>query len=134
MTIIIVASLFVIVVASYRHERMVNSMVELSDASSSIVTRLSTDQLAWTDDDGNQHQYVLDEGPFDDLSYIWALGGENYASQVLIRYGDDLKNKIGPHGFEPPSNRMTSALEVPVALRRGGKTTPAQLKVVVWRK
>lgn len=132
-TIIIVAALFVIVIASYRHEQMVNSMIELSDASSSIVTRLSTDRLAWTDAKGNQHQYVLDEEKFDNLSYIWTLGGEDYASQVSIAYGEGLENEIGPYGSGPPQDRMTSALRVPVALKRGGKKVPAQLRVIVWR-
>lgn len=132
-TVIIVISLVFVVVSEYQHNRKVNSMVELSDAASSVATRISTDQATWVGEGSREHDYVLDPQLLENGNYIWNLGGENYASRVEVKYGDNLGNTFGPYGREGPGDKMANALSIPVVVRTKGRYLPAKLKVIIWR-
>lgn len=128
-TILLVVTFILAVIAAYRESREINATVRLSDATSSIVTRLTTDDLAWVDDKGIQHSYVLDAGLLGYLKFERSMGGDNFAFQVsIISRNGDFEN-FGP---EPPEGRMTCSLTVPAALWHIGGILPARLRVVAW--
>ncbi len=128
-TILLVVTFILVTVSAYMESREIGAMVRLSDATSSIVTRLATDDLAWTDDEGIQHSYVLDADLLEDLESERSLGGDNFAFQVSIfsQFGN-----FENFGLEPPEGRMTCSLVVPASLRHVGRVTPARLEVVAW--
>lgn len=133
MTILLVVIFILVTVSAYRESREIGAMVRLSDATSSIITRLATDDLAWIDDEGIQHGYVLDADLLENLEFERSLGGDNFAFQVSISYqAEGSENTFGPRGFEPPEGRMTCSLIVPAALRHVGGVLPARLEVVAW--
>jgi hypothetical protein len=128
-TILLVVTFILVTVSAYTESREIGAMVRLSDATSSIVTRLATDDLAWTDDESIPHSYVLDADLLDNLESKRSLGGDNFAFQVSIF--SQVKN-FENFGLEPPEGRMTCSLVVPAALRHLGGVLPARLEVVAW--
>jgi hypothetical protein len=128
-TILLVVTFILVTVSAYTESREIGAMVRLSDATSSIVTRLATDDLAWTDDEHIPHSYVLDADLLDNLESKRSLGGDNFAFQVSIF--SQVKN-FENFGLEPPEGRMTCSLVVPAALRHLGGVLPARLEVVAW--
>ncbi len=130
-TLLLVVTFIVSTVAAYRQNREINSMTNLSDATSSIVTKLATQELAWRDSEGNSHPYVVDEDKLSSLNSEQNLAGENFAYQTEIKiYQDNQEKTIGSKGPNPPEGRMTSAVSVAVTLLEGRK--PAKLEVVAW--
>lgn len=128
-TILLVVTFILVTVSAYTESRKIGAMVRLSDATSSIVTRLATDGLAWTDDESIPHSYVLDADLLDNLEYKRSLGGDNFALQVSIfSQVENFEN----FGLEPSEGRMTCSLVVPAALRYLGGVLPARLEVVAW--
>ncbi len=128
-TILLVVTFILVVVSAYGESREIGAMVRLSDATSSIVTRLATNDLAWTDDKGVQHSYVLNADLLERLEFKRSLGGDNFAFQVSIfsKHGDF--ENFGPR---PPVGRMTCSLIAPAALWHVDRVVPARLKVVTW--
>lgn len=128
-TILLVVTFILVTVSAYTESREIGAMVRLSDATSSIVTYLATDDLAWTDDEDIQHSYVLDPDLLENLESKRSLGGDNFAFQASIF------SQIGNFenfGLEPPEGRMSCSLVVPAALRHLGKILPARLEVIAW--
>lgn len=131
-TLLLVMTFILVIVSVYRHDMELREMVNLSDLTSSTVTRLAVQDLAW-DAGGGPSVYVLDSDKLDDLSYQSTLWGFNLEFQVEISYQEGgVEQVLSPHGFSPPDDRMTCALNVPVALQRSGRAVPAILKVIAW--
>lgn len=132
-TILLVVSFFIIVFSSYNRDRRVEAMTELSDATSSIATRLTTQNLARVDADGIIHPYELNADLLDNLRFEQVLGDDNFEYQASISYlaGGEKENKI-EYGPEPPGNQTISALSLPVGLYEEGIVLPAKLKVIAW--
>ena len=132
-TILLVLTFILVTVSAYARSLEIGAMVRLSDATSSIITRLATNDLAWVDEEGARHCYVLDTNLLESLQFERSIGGDNFMLQVTISYcagGSEVT--FGPVGSEPPEDRMTCSLVVPVALWHSGRSIPAQLGVVVW--
>lgn len=132
-TILLVVSFFIIVFSSYNRDRQVEAMTELSDATSSIATRLATQGLARVDAGGTVHPYEVNADLLDNLSFEQVLGGDNFEYQVSISYlaGGATEN-TSKYGPEPPGNQTISALSLPVGLYKEGSVFPAKLKVIAW--
>lgn len=133
LTLILVVTFILITVAAYRQSENIASMTALSDSTSSIVTVLASQDLAWTDEKEILHPYVLDAKKLENLRFNKLLGGDNFAFQTTIIYssGKSIEN-IGPYGHNLPEEKMTSSLSVPVSLRKNNSTIPAKIKVVTW--
>lgn len=55
-TILLVVTFIIVTLAAYQRDQEIEAMVKLSDSTSSIATRLSVQDLAWVDGDGeNTH-------------------------------------------------------------------------------
>ncbi|KXB09237.1 hypothetical protein AKJ46_00710 [candidate division MSBL1 archaeon SCGC-AAA833K04] len=132
-TILLAVTFIVVTLAAYQRDHEIERMVELSDSTSSIATRLSVQDLAWVDEDGEKHPYVLDNGSLTNLEFTRILGGDNFAFRVQIFYmASSVEDNLGPYGLEPPSDRMTGSLTMPTSLYWKGSITPAKLSVTVW--
>ncbi|MCD6248499.1 MAG: hypothetical protein J7J17_03530 [Hadesarchaea archaeon] len=134
MTILLVATFILVTVATYKENLKVEAMVKLSDSASSIATRLTVQDLAWTDA-REPHPYVLDPDRLNDLNYRYAVGGDNFGFQVRISYWDGGSDEnLGPYGPKVPEDKMTDTLTLPVTLRKNCRMFPARLTVVVWHE
>ncbi|KXB08877.1 hypothetical protein AKJ55_00320 [candidate division MSBL1 archaeon SCGC-AAA382M17] len=133
LTLIMVVTFIIITVAAYQQTQTVASMTTLSDSTSSIVTALASQDLAWSDETKTLHPYVLEASKLENLRFSRLLGGDNLVFQATIIYnpGNKIEN-IGPYGPDLPEDKMTSSLSVPVSLRKNNSTLPAKLKVVSW--
>ena len=132
-TLLLVMTFILVIVSVYRHDMELRAMVNLSDLTSNAVTRLAVQDLAWDAGGEKPTAYVLDSGKLDNLSYRSTLWGFNLEFQVGVSYQEGgVEQVLGPHGFSPPDDRMTCALNVPVALQRSGRAVPAILKVIAW--
>ncbi|MBS3815174.1 MAG: hypothetical protein KGY45_01275 [Hadesarchaea archaeon] len=133
-TILLAVSFIIVTFAAYQRDQEVESMVKLSDTTSSIATRLSIKDLAWIDEEGKENPYILDNDSANNLTYSSTLGGENYAYRIQISYiKNEEKESLGPYGPEPPEEVMTGSLTVPTSLYYKGSIIPAKLKVTTWR-
>lgn len=131
-TILLVVSFFIIVFSSYNRDRQVEAMSELSDATSSIATRLATQDLARVDAGGTIHPYEVNADLLDNLSFEQVLGGDNFEYQVSISYLAGGATENTDDGSEPLENQTRSALSLPVGLYKEGSVLPAKLKVIAW--
>lgn len=130
-TLLLLVSFIAMTVAAYRQNREINKMTTLSDATSSIMTSLATQEMVWVDGNGDTHPYILDSEKLKNLNYSKVLGGENFAFQATITYlQDNNVEEIGPYGENPPENRLICSLSASVTLYEGRK--PVKLKVVSW--
>ena len=132
LTIILVISLVLIVVSEYRHDRKVEMMVKLSDASSSILVRLTNDELAYRTPEGRRLEHLVDPFLLENMDPAWTLAGENYESRVSLSFGENLENTIGPFGPDRPEGEMANALACSVVAVINDRRLPAKLKVMVW--
>lgn len=131
-TLILVVTFIVLTVSAYRRNQEVNSMTVLSDATSSIATKLTTKDLVWVDEEGVRHPHLLDPAKLENADKSHRLAGENFTFRTSIVYFEDnSEREIGPYGDNLPEDRMRCSLSVPVALRKPNPI-PAKLKVVVW--
>ena len=132
-TLIFVMTFILIIVSVYRYDQELRSVSSLADSTTSIVTRLSIQDLAWVDSLGDVHHYEVDPDKLDDLTYQSNLGGVNVEFNVELSYKDSgVEQTLGPYGPTVPEGRMASALNVPVAVQSSGRTIPAILKVRAW--
>lgn len=130
-TLILVITFIISTLAAYRQNREINAMTTLSDSTSSIVTSLATQDLAWTDAAGDSHPYIINKNKLQNLDYTKTLAGENLTYQTKVVYQqDNTKEIIGPYGPSPPEDRMISTVSAPITLVEGRK--PAKLEVVAW--
>ncbi len=134
LTIILVVSFIGVTIVAYRQNQDVKAMAYLSDATTSIATKLTSEKLAWNDEEDVLHPFVLDSDKLDNLNYAMIVAGENFVFQVQIIY---LKNGseevIENFGKSVPSDETTCALSLPATLYRRGLIVPAKLKVISWR-
>lgn len=130
-TLLLVVTFIIVTIAAYRQNSEINSMTTLSDSTSSIMTRLVTQDLVWIDDEGNRHEYIIDLDKTDNLSYKRNLAGEEFEFQIRVTYlQDNSEHTEGPFGPEPPNNQMTCSLTAPITVLEDRK--PSKLRVIAW--
>ena len=132
-TCILVISFLLVTVSAYQQHRTLSELAELSDATSSIATRLSVDELAYVDNGGKLHMYTLDPSKLEGLSAQWEIGGENFEFQVSVRYEAGGERVLGPYGSIPPEGKARCSFTVANALYENDRFLPAKLSVIVWR-
>jgi len=132
-TCILVISFLLVTVSAYQQHRRISALAELSDATSAIVTRLSVEELAYVDNDGNLHMYTIDPAKLEGLSTRWEFGGENFDFQVSVRYESGSERVLGPFGSTPPEDRTRGSLAVPCVIYENAHFLPAKLSVMTWR-
>ncbi len=130
-TLILVVTFIISTIAAYRQNRQVSAMTTLSDATSSIVTNLATQELVWVDSEGNSHEFILDNDELSTIDNTLTIAGENFTYQTkIITQQDNQEKTIGSKGPKPPEERMTSSVSVAITLLDGRR--PARLEVVAW--
>ncbi|TKJ26188.1 MAG: hypothetical protein CEE41_02830 [Hadesarchaea archaeon B3_Hades] len=132
-TIILVISFLLVTVSAYQQHRRISALAELSDATTAIVTRLSVEELAYVDNDGNLHMYTIDPAKLEGLSTRREFGGENFDFQVSVRYEAGGERVLGPFGSTPPEDRTRGSLAVPCVIYENAHFLPAKLSVMAWR-
>lgn len=131
-TIILVVTFIIVTVSAYRQNERINSMTTLSDASTSLVTNLSTQKLVWTDSAGQTHPYIL-ENKLENLEFSSSMAGENFIFRAAITYlEDNSEHEVGPYGPDLPEDQMTCSISASVAFRKKGVNLPAKLRVITW--
>lgn len=133
LTIFLVATFVVVTVAAYRQNQKVKSMTRLSDATTSLAVGLTSQELAWEDDGGTRHPFVLDVDKLDNLEGRYQLPEENLAFRAtIICLEDNYERKISGVFENLPKDKMSCSLSFPASLRSGGRVMPAKLKVISW--
>jgi len=132
-TCILVISFLLVTVSAYQQHRKISALAELSDATSAIITRISVEELAYVDNNGNLHTYTIDPAKLESLSTRREFGGENFDFQVSIRYEAGGECVLGPFGLTPPDDRTIGSLAVPCVLYENAYFSPAKLSVMAWR-
>lgn len=134
-TCILVITFVLVTASAYQHHRSISSLAKLSDATSTIVTHLAVDELAYVDEtDDGKHIYVLDLNKLENLIFTTEFGGDNFEFQVMVHYklGDDEK-ELGPFGSALPNDNTTNcSLTAACALWSNDRFLPAKLKVTAW--
>ena len=132
-TIFLVATFIVVTVAAYRQNQRIKSMTRLSDATTSLATRLTSQELAWVDDEGNRHPFVLDASKLDGLKRNYRLPGENLGFRASIIFlEDNSEHEIIQFSSDLPDERMRCSLSLPATIRLERGIRPAKLKVISW--
>jgi len=134
-TCILVITFILVTASAYRHHRSISSLANLSDATSTIMTHLAADELAYIDEtDNSKHSYVIDPCKLENLVFTAEFGGDNFEFQVTVHYrlGDD-EQELGPYGLALPNDNTTNcSLTAACALWSNGRFLPAKLSVIVW--
>ena len=122
---------FILVTASaYQQHRTISALAKLTDATSSIVTKLAVDELAHVDGTGNKSSYVLDPNKLENLAFRREVGGENFEFQISLWYQGRENSTFGP---TPPENRTNCSLIVACSLWFNNRFQLAKFGVIAWR-
>lgn len=132
-TIILVISFLLVTVSAYQQHRRISALAELSDATTAIVTRLSVEELAYVDNDGNLHMYTIDPAKLESLSTRREFGGENFDFQVSVMYEARGERVLGPFGSTPPEDGTRGSFAVSCVIYENAHFLPAKLSVMAWR-
>jgi hypothetical protein len=119
--------------SAYQQYREVSALARLGDATSSLIARLTIDELAYVDNLGNKHDYVLDPSKLGSLTFMREIGGDNFGFQISIYYkrGDE-EEVLGPYGAAPPKDKTNCSIAVACTLWSNGRFLPAKLGVIAW--
>ena len=132
-TCILVISFLLVTVSAYQQHRRISALAELSDATTAIVTRLSVEELAYVDNDGNLHMYTIDPEKLESFSTRREFGGDNFDFQVSVRYEARGEQVLGPFGSTPPEDKTIGSLAVSCVLCENAHFIPAKLSVMAWQ-
>ncbi|KUO40318.1 MAG: hypothetical protein AVW06_02610 [Hadesarchaea archaeon DG-33-1] len=134
-TCILVITFVLVTASAYRHHRSISSLAKLSDATSTIITHLTVDELAYVDEtDNSKHSYVLDPNKLENLVITTEFGGDNFEFQVMVHYKlGDGEQGLGPFGSALPNDNKTNcSLTAACALWSSDRFLPAKLSVIAW--
>lgn len=110
------------------------SAAKLSDATSTIATRLAVEELVYVDNSSRTHPYVLDPAKLSALeNFRREIGEELYEFNVTLMYRGEEEHALGPRGPTQPEDRMSGVLVLSVGLFENNRHLPAKLRVVAWR-
>jgi hypothetical protein len=134
-TCILVITFILLTASAYRHHRSISSLAKLSDATSTIMTHLAVDELAYVDEsDNSKYSYVIDPGKLENFVFTAEFGGDNFEFQVTVHYklGDN-EQELGPYGSALPNDNTTNcSLTAACALWSNDRFLPSKLSVVAW--
>jgi septation ring formation regulator EzrA len=133
-TCILVITFILVTASAYRHHRSISSLAKLSDATSTIMTHLAVDELAYVDESDSKHSYIIDLSKLENLVFAAEFGGDNFEFQVTVNYklGDN-EQELGPYGSVLPNDNTTNcSLTAACALWSNDRFLPAKLSVIVW--
>lgn len=133
-TCILVISFVLLTISAYQRHRTISALAELSDTTSAIATRLTVDELAYVDSDGNLHMYTIDPAKLDNIpTFTLEIGGDNFGYQISVSYLGEGEGTFGPYGLTPPKGRTRCSLAVGCALYQNNRFLPAKMSVIAWR-
>lgn len=127
-TLILIVAFIAVTVAAYRRNQEIKSMTTLSEATSTILTGLTSRDLVWKEKDGTTHPYIIEEDKLENIDYNRALAGENFKFQISLQLPQ--KKKIGPSGGNPPEKNTVCSISAPVTLFENRRA--AKIEVLVW--
>lgn len=125
---ILVITFILVSASAYRQHRTTSALAELTDATSTIATKLAVDELAYVDGAGNKYSYVLDPGRLENLTFEREIGGENFEFQISLCYGGENRT-FGP---APPENMTNCSLVLACSLWLNDRFQLAKLGVIAW--
>ena len=121
---------FIFMVSSaYRQNQLDTELVTLSDATSSIATHLSLEELAYTDGAGEKHPYVLDPAKLVSIdNFERKVGGKNFEFNLFL---DDFKENKSV-GENLPEGKAGAVLVLPCSIYENTRYMPGKMRVTVW--
>jgi hypothetical protein len=132
-TVLLTISLILTIASAYKQQRTISTLVNLSDVSSSIITRLTTEEMTFVDPSGEKQVYVIDADKAKSIPFKRTIGSYNFEFQMsILTRIENYEFSIGTFGPAPPNDRPTCSIDVSCAIWMEGRLLPAKLRVIVW--